>query len=153
MHLAKKFGRLFVLVLGILVASIPVTEAWADGGRTAISSARQSLRLGVWTTSIRYYDPLSERVTTGLRVDAVQFGGPAQRVGIEAGDIIVSIDGKRVETVEELANTLDGSGGIASVYLRDWRTGRYVSRDRVTLMKVVVVSRTESNTTEIVITP
>lgn len=150
---AEMLSRSLILIFVTLVASMPATGAEAAGGRTASSSIRQSFRLGIWTTSVRYYDPVSERVTTGLRVDAVQVGGPAQRVGIEAGDIIVSIDGQRVETVEEVGNVLDSTGGSASVYLRDCRTGQYVSRESVLLMKVFVVTRTESNTTESMINP
>ena len=39
----------------------------------------------------------------GAQVDGIVGGGPAQRLGLRAGDLIVAYDGERVETPEQLA--------------------------------------------------
>lgn len=43
------------------------------------------------------------RVPIGAIVEAVQPGGPADRVGLKKGDLIVAFDGERVEYQEQLA--------------------------------------------------
>ena len=47
----------------------------------------------------------------GVLVSKVLSGTPAQRAGIKVGDLIVSVDGKPVGTVEELRAALEGHEG------------------------------------------
>ena len=47
--------------------------------------------------------------STAVRAVEVQPGSPAARAGVEAGDIIVSLDGQKIEAVDDLLRVLDGS--------------------------------------------
>lgn len=75
-------------------------------------------------------DP-GERVALGALVEAVQPGGPAARLGLRKGDLIVAFDGERVEYPEQLARWVAATTPGASVpvvWARDEmrRAGRVV---------------------------
>ena len=53
----------------------------------------------------------------GLLVHAVEESGPADRAGIHRGDLIVSISGTPVTTIEELAAALVAAGETGSADL------------------------------------
>jgi S1-C subfamily serine protease len=66
------------------------------------------------------FDPtLSSRLSgsrsSGTAVSLVQPKTPAARVGLEAGDIIVAVNGAPVASASELGRALDGAGKSASV--------------------------------------
>ena len=66
-------------------------------------------------------DP-SERVPIGALVESVQPGGPAARLGLKKGDLIVAFNGERVEYPEQLARwvAVAGPGAtISLVWVRD----------------------------------
>ena len=50
---------------------------------------------------------------TPARVDTVQEGSAAERAGIVSGDTIVSIDGKKIESFNDLQRIVSASAGIA----------------------------------------
>lgn len=85
----------------------------ANGAGQAEVRTEQRGRLGVFVTS-----------TTGrLSVGMVNEGGAATRAGIEAGDEIISVNGRRVSTVGELTGSLraagDGDGQATIVISRN----------------------------------
>jgi serine protease Do len=53
----------------------------------------------------------------GILVRAVEDGGPADGAGVKQGDLIVSVAGTAVTTVDELAGTLQGAAAGATVEL------------------------------------
>jgi serine protease Do len=59
----------------------------------------------------------------GALVNAVEKGGPAEKAGVEAGDIIMKFDGKSVSSSNELPRIVGGTkpGSRASIEL--WRKG------------------------------
>ena len=59
----------------------------------------------------------SERIPIGALVEAVQPGGPAARMGLKKGDLIVAFDGERVEYPEQLARWVAVAGAGAEVSL------------------------------------
>jgi serine protease Do len=64
----------------------------------------------------------NERVPIGALVEAVQPGGPAARLGLKKGDLIVAFNGERVEYPEQLARwvAVAGPGAeISLVWVRD----------------------------------
>jgi S1-C subfamily serine protease len=63
---------------------------------------------------------------TGAQVTAVWPNSPAQRVGLEPGDIIVAIDGQPVRTLTEFNRLVEMSGRRVNLLVRNVRNGQYV---------------------------
>ena len=61
-----------------------------------------------------------------MKVIRVEPGSPAQKAGIEIGDVIVAANGVPVTGVEVLSAVLKKSGPSLTVTVRDTRTGRDV---------------------------
>jgi S1-C subfamily serine protease len=57
---------------------------------------------------------LSEARSTGTAVSLVQPKTPAAHAGLQAGDIVVAVDGSPVASASELGRALDGAGKSAS---------------------------------------
>jgi len=62
--------------------------------------------------------------TNGVLVSGVAAGGPAKKAGIEAGDFIVSVDGKKTKSVNELRNRVAVLSPGKSVKLKLYRDGK-----------------------------
>jgi serine protease Do len=60
----------------------------------------------------------------GLQITGLSAGMPAQRAGLEVGDILLSINGRPMADVGDLRAALAASNGQASVVARDVRTGQ-----------------------------
>ena len=58
---------------------------------------------------------LSDSRSSGTAVSLVQPKTPASRAGLEAGDIIVAVNGAPVASASELGRTLDGAGKTVSI--------------------------------------
>ena len=71
-------------------------------------------------------EPVSVGKRTGMKVIRVEPGSPAQKAGIEIGDVIVAADGVPVTGVEVLSAILKKSGPSLTVTVRDTRSGRDV---------------------------
>jgi len=54
-------------------------------------------------------------------------GGPAERAGIELGDVITHVDGKRVATSEELRIAVSSHQPGSVIPIRVWRRGRVMT--------------------------
>jgi len=65
----------------------------------------------------------------GMHVDRVPWGTLASRIGLEADDVIVAIDGQRIRSLGHYYSLLRHSGGRATLYIEDHRTGRVVTRN------------------------
>ena len=105
-------------VIGINVAYIPpqqgsVSLGFAIPSETVIEVVRQLLETGrVEQAYLGIYNPttvtpeLAEQfdlpAEEGVVFNPIERGGPADRAGLEPGDVIVSIDGKEIRTVEDL---------------------------------------------------
>jgi len=61
---------------------------------------------------------------TGALVAAIEKGSPAEKAGLEPGDVILSIDGKTVETTGQLPATVAGKLPGESAHLQIWRKGK-----------------------------
>ena len=57
----------------------------------------------------------------GALVNAVEKGGPADKAGIEAGDVILTFDGKPVSASEDLPRVVGGTKPGSKVAVRVWR--------------------------------
>lgn len=71
-------------------------------------------------------EPVTVGKRTGMKVIRVEPGSPAQKAGIELGDVIVAANGVPVTGVEVLSAILKKSGASLTVTVRDTRTGRDV---------------------------
>ncbi|HKQ30436.1 MAG TPA: trypsin-like peptidase domain-containing protein [Burkholderiales bacterium] len=60
---------------------------------------------------------------TGLRVAAVMSGGPADRAGVAAGDVILQVNGVRIRSPLDFSRRAVDMKPGASVTLRLWRRG------------------------------
>ncbi len=63
----------------------------------------------------------------GAAVASVEDGSPAAKAGLQAGDVILKIDGQNVEGAADLSRTIRGVKPGSRVNLTVWRSGR--SRD------------------------
>lgn len=87
-----------------------------------------------------------QQTEEGLLLDQVLEGSPAEKGGLQAGDLIVKVDGKSVlgETTETVSGWIQGEEGtkVKVTYLRDG------SRKTVTLTRALVV--VAATTTELI---
>src|SRR5262245_23535929 len=65
---------------------------------------------------------------TGARINGVLPGSPAQRLGLEVGDVIVAIDNQPVRSQAEFHQLLANRNRVLLV-VRDSRTGRFVQSE------------------------
>ncbi len=66
---------------------------------------------------------------TGLLVSRLTEGGPAEKAKLKVGDVIVKVDGKRVETVNELLDVVQAKEKGAKIKLEIVREGKTTSLD------------------------
>ncbi|NWG76585.1 MAG: DegQ family serine endoprotease [Rubrivivax sp.] len=62
---------------------------------------------------------------TGALVQSVESGGPADKAGIEAGDIITQVDGRTVEKSGDLPRIIGGTAPGTRSKLQVYRRGQY----------------------------
>jgi serine protease Do len=59
-----------------------------------------------------------------LVVSRVRQGSPAERVGLEPGDLVLGVDGEAVGSLDALGGRLDAARGDGSIVLSVARAGR-----------------------------
>ena len=124
-------------VVGINVAYIPpdtgsVALGFAIPSPTVVRVVRQLLESGRAEVAVMGVSPaqvtpelaaqLGLGVDSGVAVQEVTADSGAERAGVRAGDVIVGIDGKRIETVEDLfadLNTRRPGQRVSVVIVRD----------------------------------
>src|SRR3954451_12306754 len=109
----------FRLLLGLIVAGLPWI-AFAQNSPPATSppgvASPGNYRLGVWIEPVSQWNGRSW-VPHGLRIVGVSPGSPAERAGIQTGNVLTSVNGSRVTSLPELLKALENSGGRASLGL------------------------------------
>ncbi|MEQ5839678.1 DegQ family serine endoprotease [Paraburkholderia acidicola] len=92
-----------------------VKTASADGSD---SSAQMQGRLGVAVRALTPQEKSGTSLTHGLLVQ--QAGGPAANAGIQAGDVILAVNGRPVASVDQLKQMISSAGNsIALLIQRD----------------------------------
>src|SRR3954467_6810928 len=85
-------------LLGFMVAGLP-GGAGAQTSPPAISqpgaASPGNYRLGVWIEPVSQWDGKSW-VPYGLRIVGISPGSPAERAGIQTGNVLTSVNGSRV---------------------------------------------------------
>lgn len=89
----------------------------ADAGPDATPGGRLGLALRPLNAEERRQVELA-RGDAGMVVDEV--GGPAERAGVEAGDVLLAINGRPVQSIEQVRKQLEGAPKqVALLLLRD----------------------------------
>jgi serine protease Do len=112
--------------MGISFA-IPIDEASrvADQLRTHGRVTRGRIGVGIDQVTKEVAEAIGLGRPTGALVRSVESGGPADKAGIEAGDIITKVDGKTVERSGELPRVIGGVRPGAKTTLQIFRRGAY----------------------------
>ncbi len=74
-------------------------------------------------------DSLGLKSTKGALVAEAQPSGPASSAGIKSGDVILGVDGQKVDGPRELARKIAGMGPDAKATLTFWHEGKEKSAD------------------------
>lgn len=64
----------------------------------------------------------------GVLITGVVPGSPAEKVGLENGDVILTVNGNAITGGFDFKRALDNSGGVARLRIRDCRTGQIAFR-------------------------
>ena len=110
--------------MGISFA-IPIDEAnrVADQLRSSGRVTRGRIGVGIGEVTKEVADALGIGKTTGVLVRSVEAGSPAERAGIEPGDIILRFDGKTIEKPSDLPRLVGNTRPGAKVNAQVWRKG------------------------------
>jgi serine protease Do len=110
--------------MGISFA-IPIDEAnrVADQLRTTGRVTRGRIGVGIGEVTKEVADALGLTKTSGALVRSVEAGGPAERAGIEPGDILLRFDGKVIEKSSDLPRIVGNTKPGARVSAQVWRKG------------------------------
>jgi S1-C subfamily serine protease len=69
-------------------------------------------------------EPVALGARTALKVVRVEPGSPAEKAGLESGDVIVAANGVAITGPEQLVSAVRKSGAALELTVRDSRTGR-----------------------------
>lgn len=104
--------------------SIPIDEAIRVSDQLRLSGRVQRGRLGVQIDQVskEVADNLGLGKTQGALVRGVEPNSPAEKAGVEAGDIIIRFEGKNIEKFADLprivGNIKPGTKGVVTVFRR-----------------------------------
>jgi serine protease Do len=105
--------------------SIPIDEAMrvADQLRTSGRVIRGRIGVTIAPVTKEVAESIGLGKPAGALVQGVESGGPAERAGIEPGDIIVKVDGKGVEKSVDLPRIIGGTKPGSKASLQLFRRG------------------------------
>jgi serine protease Do len=83
--------------------------------------------LGVMISNIDSSKAKLYGIDHGVLVNKVQKNSAASKAGIKPGDIIVTVDGEKVENAGELRNKIAFKGAGAEITLTVYRNGKYIT--------------------------
>jgi serine protease Do len=98
----------------------PVVAQLKDTGRVE----RGLLGVQIQPVSKEIAESLSLKSEKGALVAMVMPDSPALAAGIKSGDVIVSVDGKKVDSIKELTRTISAMKPGTSAKLGVWRDGK-----------------------------
>ena len=110
--------------MGISFA-IPIDEAMrvADQLRETGRVVRGRIGVGIAEVTKDIAEPLGLDKPTGALVRSVEQGGPADKAGIEVGDIIRQFDGREIERSSDLPRIVGNTKPETKVKMEIWRRG------------------------------
>jgi membrane-associated protease RseP (regulator of RpoE activity) len=80
--------------------------------------------LGVRLIELSDEDKKDLGVKGGLKIGEVVAGGPAAKAGLQVDDVILTLDGRAIDTTQELAPIMQSSGAGASMKVEYQRDGK-----------------------------
>jgi serine protease Do len=98
----------------------PVVAELKDNGRVE----RGLLGVQIQPVSKEIAESMSLKSEKGALVAMVQPDSAALAAGVQSGDVIVSVDGKKVDGIKELTRTISAAKPGTSVKLGVWRDGK-----------------------------
>ena len=121
------------MAIGALIGSVSLYD---DAGA---QSESKSGYLGVSLQSLdnELRESYGYRGTDGVLISDLEDGGPADEAGLRRGDIIIRINGRSMNSTNEVAQRVGGSDPGSKMSISVWRSGREKS------VQVVLGSRPE----------
>jgi len=116
------------LAVGLWLGAIVVFASAAAFGQESSRQPRLGFEGSLVKLSPRTVPAPDDTPNMGMRVDSVQRGGSAWRMGLERGDIVISIDSMRFTSREGYLHALRAAGQRPSIILVDVRTGQLKRR-------------------------
>jgi serine protease Do len=106
--------------------SIPIDYAFNIADQIMKTGKVTRGRIGVSITTVTkdLADSLGLQKAQGAAVGTVEDGSPAQKAGLEAGDVILKIDGRPVEGNADLSRTIRSMKPGTKATLNVWRAGK-----------------------------
>jgi len=106
--------------------SIPIDYAFNIADQIMKTGKVTRGRIGVSITTVTkdLADSLGLAKAQGAAVGTVEEGSPAQKAGLEAGDVILKIDGRNVEGNADLSRTIRSMKPGSKATLSVWRAGK-----------------------------
>jgi serine protease Do len=110
--------------MGISFA-IPIDEAMrvTDQLRTTGRVVRGRIGVGIAEVTKEVAEPLGLPKASGALVRNVEPGGPAEKAGVEVGDIIQKFDGRDIERSSDLPRIVGNTKPGSQVAMAVWRRG------------------------------
>ena len=111
--------------MGISFA-IPIDEAMrvSDQLRTTGRVVRGRIGVGITEVTKDVAEPLGLPRAAGALVRNVESGGPAEKAGLEVGDIIQKFDGRDIERSSDLPRIVGNTKPGSEVPMTVWRRGK-----------------------------
>ena len=105
--------------------AIPIDVVMEVQNQLRTSGRVQRGRIGVVIQEVskELADSFGLKTSSGALVNAVEKGGPAEKAGIEVGDIITKFDGKSVGSSSDLPRMVGSTRPGAKVNMEVWRKG------------------------------
>ena len=106
--------------------AIPIDYAYGVAQQLMKTGHVTRGRIGVGITNVTrdLADSLGLAKAQGAAVSNVEEGSPAAKAGVEAGDVILKIDGRNVDGSADLSRTIRGLKPGSKVHLNVWRNGK-----------------------------
>ncbi|MEI6382433.1 MAG: DegQ family serine endoprotease [Betaproteobacteria bacterium] len=139
--------------MGISFA-IPIDEAVRVSDQLKVSGRVQRGRIGVQIDQVskEVAESLGLSRTQGALVRSVEANSPAEKAGVEAGDIILKFDGRNVEKSSDLprivGNTKPGSKSWVTVWRRGTQKELPIVVAEIELEKVAAMQTQEAEITK-----
>jgi serine protease Do len=106
--------------------AIPIDVAMDISGQLRSAGRVQRGRIGVVIQEVskELADSFGLGKPSGALVNGVEKGGPAEKAGVETGDIILRFDGKAVNASSDLPRIVGGTRPGSKVGMQVWRKGQ-----------------------------